>query len=427
MILIKAAPAYGCKYGLMNTSASTTEPGLRRALGLPLITLYGLGTTIGGGIYVLIGSVAERAGMGALVSFVIAPLLIGFTALSYAELSSRFPVSAGSAIYVSRGFGRPKLGLIVGCLLIFAAVVTAAVLARGFAAYFHVLVDVPSWFAVVGVVTLIGLLAAWGIGQSVVAASVITVVEVCGLLLVLWAGRASFGELPDRWSELMPGVDLVAWAGVFSGAVLAFFAFIGFEDMVNVAEEVKDADRSLPLAILITLVLTTLLYLAVAYVSLTGVPLNILQSSEAPLTLVAARHSDGLARTVALIGTVAVLNGALIQIIMAARVLYGMARQGWIHASLGSVDVRTRTPLVATALVTLAVIILALSFAIGTLAQATSLTVLVVGTLVNAALLRIKLGQRHSHSGLIDVPRIVPLLGMISNAAFAIVVLLNFF
>jgi amino acid transporter len=195
--------------------------------------------------------------------------------------------------------------------------------------------------------------------------------------------------------------------------------------MVNVAEEVKDAEKALPLAILVTLVLTSVLYLAVAYVTLSGVPLSVLVISEAPLTLVAARHSDQLARIIALIGTVAVLNGALIQIIMASRVLYGMARQGWIHAWLGHVHIRTQTPVLATSVVTLGVIILALSFPIGVLAETTSLIVLTIGALVNAALLRMKLRREH-RGGRIEVPKIVPFLGLISNAAFAVVVVLNF-
>lgn len=421
MIRIKVPSVLHHLNGGMTTHSA---PVLRRSLGLSLITLYGLGTTIGGGIYVLIGSVAQRAGMNALLSFVVAGVLVGFTAMSYAELASRFPVSAGSAVYVSRGFGRPWLGLLVGCLVIFAAVVTAAVLSRGFAAYFLVLVEVPRSAAIIGTIVLIGLLAAWGIGQSVIAASAITIVEIAGLLVVLWAGRDSFVEFPDRWHELWPGFDLTAWIAVLQGAVLAFFAFIGFEDMVNVAEEVKDAERSLPAAIVITLVVTTLLYLAVAYVTLTGVPLSILSLSEAPLTLVAARHSAELAGAIAVIGTVSVLNGALIQIIMASRVIYGMARQGWIHAWLGRVHARTQTPIVATSLVTLAIIVLALSFPIGILAGTTSLIVLTMGTLVNGALLRMKLAGADRH-GRIRVPLLVPVIGMVSNGLFAIIVLVE--
>jgi amino acid transporter len=390
-----------------------------------MITLYGLGTTIGGGIYVLIGSVAARAGLNAVFSFVIAAFLIGFTALSYAELTARFPVSAGSAVFVSRGFGRKRLGMIVGFLVVIAATITASVLARGFAGYFHVLFDVPSWISILCVLSIIGLLAAWGIGQSVVAASIITVLEVSGLCIVLWAGQDAFHAFPDRWQEFVPTRDWAAWSGIFGGTIIAFFAFIGFEDMVNVAEEVKDAEKALPQAIIITLVLTTLLYIAVTYVTVANVPLDILQNSEAPLALVAARHSDRLAELLAFIGAFAVLNGALIQIIMASRVLYGMSRQGWIHARLGRVHGRTQTPVPATAVVTLAIAILALSFPIGILAKLTSLMVLTTGTLVNGALLRMKL-DKGSGGAHLTMPKLIPFLGMISNAALALLIIADF-
>ena len=404
---------------------SQNSPALRRTLSLPLILLYGLGTTIGGGIYVLIGSVAARAGLNGLISFMIAAFLIGFTALSYAELTSRFPVSAGSAVFVSRGFGHKRLGLLVGCLVVAAAVITASVLARGFAGYFHILFEVPNWISILCVLTIVGLLAAWGIGESVMAASLVTVLEVAGLLIVLWAGQNAFLEFPQRWHEFVPTWDWAAWSGIIGGTIIAFFAFIGFEDMVNVAEEVKNPETTLPLAIIATLVLTTLLYLAVAYVTLASVPLEQLQGSEAPLALVAAGHSDRLAELLAFIGTFAVLNGALIQIIMASRVLYGMSRQGWIHARLGRVHGRTQTPLLATAMVTLTIMILALSFPIGVLAQLTSLMVLLTGALVNGALLRLKFQKAHAGKGL-SMPKFVPLLGTISNVSLALLIIVDF-
>lgn len=398
---------------------------LRRSLSPAAILLYGLGTTIGGGIYVLIGGVAARAGMNAMISFVIAAFLIGFTALSYAELTSRFPVSAGSAVFVSRGFGRKGLGVVVGCLVVTAAIISASVLARGFAGYFHVLFDVPNWISILSVLAIIGLLAVWGIGESVLAASIITVLEVSGLLIVLWAGQEAFHQFPDRWHEFVPTWDWAAWSGILGGTIIAFFAFIGFEDMVNVAEEVKNAETVLPQAIIATLVLTTLLYLAVAYVTLASVPLGQLAGNEAPLALVAAGHSDRLAELLAFIGTFAVLNGALIQIIMAARVIYGMSRQGWIHARLGLVNGRTQTPVPATVIVTLAIAVLALSFPIGVLAQLTSLMVLTTGTLVNGALLRIKFQKRQTGDGL-SMPKIIPFLGMMSNASLALLIIADF-
>jgi APA family basic amino acid/polyamine antiporter len=403
------------------TGSIKTTPVLRRTLGFSLLTLYGLGTTIGGGIYVLIGGVAERAGLFAPVSFIIAAFLIGFTALSYAELSSRFPVSAGSAVFVSQGFGRKRMGLVVGVLVVMAAIITAAALARGFAGYFSILFDIPSWISILSILSIIGLLAAWGIGESVIAASVVTVLEVTGLLIVLWAGSDAFLDFPDRWRDLVPSADWAAWTGILGGTVVAFFAFIGFEDMVNVAEEVKDAERVVPRAIVVTLIATTLLYLAVTYVTLAAVPLDVLSRSEAPLALVAAAHSTRLAELLAFIGTFAVLNGALIQIIMASRVLYGMSRQGWIHPHLGRVHGRTQTPLPATAAVTLAIAVLALAFPIAMLAKLTSLMVLITGALVNGALLRMKRGPRGD--GAIHFPRAIPLVGMISNAGLAVLIL----
>jgi APA family basic amino acid/polyamine antiporter len=402
------------------TGSTTPAPALRRTLGLPLLTLYGLGTTIGGGIYVLIGSVAERAGLFALVSFMIAAVLIGFTALSYAELSSRFPVSGGSAVFVSRGFGRERLGLVVGILVVIAAIITASVLARGFASYLQVLLDVPTWISILCVLVVIGLLAAWGIGESVVAASIVTILEIAGLMIVIWAGSDAFSDFPYRWDAFVPPPNWHAWAGIMGGTIIAFFAFIGFEDMVNVAEEVKDAERVLPCAIVVTLTLTTVLYLAVAYVTLATVPLDVLSRSEAPLSLVAGEHSHRLAELLAFIGTLAVLNGALIQIIMAARVLYGMSRQGWIHNRLGRVYARTQTPLAATALVTVAIALLALSFPVDILATLTSLMVLLIGALVNGALLHMKMTAKITDG--IRLPKVVPLIGMVSNACFAILI-----
>jgi amino acid transporter len=219
----------------------------------------------------------------------------------------------------------------------------------------------------------------------------------------------------------MPPSDWAAWSSILGGTIIAFFAFIGFEDMVNVAEEVKDAERVVPRAIIVTLILTTLLYLSVTYVTIASVPLNILSGSDAPLALVAARHSERLTELLAFIGSFAVLNGALIQIIMASRVLYGMSRQGWIHPGLGQVHGRTQTPLPATAMVTLAIALLALIFPIGMLAKFASLMVLMTGTLVNGALLNMKL--RTKMTGGTRLPKTIPLVGMISNAALAILIL----
>jgi len=406
---------------------------LKRALNLPLITLYGLGTTIGGGIYVLVGKVAERAGMMAPISFVAAALLSAFTALTFAELSSRFPKSAGEAVYVQEAFNYKQLALFVGILVILNGCVSAAALANGFVGYLQTFLPIPGWTAIVAISIVLGLLAAWGIGQSVSAAAIITLIEIAGLLLIIWVARDEFATVSVRSHELMPGLDGAVWLGILSGSFLAFYAFIGFEDMVNVAEEIKDVEKTLPRAIIITLALTTLIYFLVALIAVLSISPLELGQQKAPLSYIYQIKSGSDPALISLIGIFAILNGGLIQMIMASRVLYGMSRQSltpkWL-SFMGDISPRTQTPIKATASVVLLVSFLALSFDIEGLAETTSLMILIIATLVNAALLRLKLGDRYRESDRppltgITVPLWVPLCGLIVSFSFALMIAIS--
>ena len=406
-------------------SALPTTPTLKRSLNLPLLTLYGLGTTVGGGIYVLVGHVAGRAGLYAPISFLLAAALIAFTALSFAELAVRFPKSAGEAVYVKEGWRRRDLAALVGWLVIINGLVSSGALADGFVGYLQTIAGVPNWLAIVSVVILLGLIASWGIGESVLVAAVITVIEICGLLIVVWVSREVFGTLPVRIPELLPPWQGGAWLGILAGSFLAFYAFIGFEDMVNVAEEVRDVRRNLPLAIILTIVLTTLLYLAVATAGVLAVPVEELAKSDAPLALIYSRQSGNSGTLISLISIVAVLNGALIQMIMASRVLYGMAREGWAPKIFESIAARTRTPVIATAVIAGGVAILALLFDVDVLAQFTSLGLSLVAILVNGALVKIKRSGHHPARGL-TVPFWVPVGGVFVSGIFALLLIWDF-
>ena len=238
------------------------QSGLRRALSLPLVTLYGLGVTIGAGIYVLIGATAGRAGIHAPFAFFIAALVMAPTAATFAELTSRMPVSAGEAAYVRHAFGTRALALLVGLLVVTAGVVSASAVAIGAAGYIGVFVDLPPNIVIAGVILTMGLAAAWGIVESVSVAAILTLIEIAGLVLIIGAGLIHDPSLVARTMEVVPlTADPEIWAGIFAAGLLAFFAFIGFEDMVNIAEEAKDPLKTLPLAILLTLVVSTLLYL----------------------------------------------------------------------------------------------------------------------------------------------------------------------
>jgi amino acid transporter len=278
-----------------------------------MITLYGVGTTIGAGIYVLVGKVAGAAGLLAPLSFGLAALLAGFSALSFAELSARFPRSAGEAVYVNEGLRNRRLGTVVGLLVVLTGIISSAAIAIGAAGYLNTLVTVPSEPVVVGIIIALGAIAAWGIREAVTIAVVLTLIEIAGLLLIVWVGRDAFAAIPETLAAQPPEFDLAVLLGVGSGVILAFFAFIGFEDMVNVAEEIRDVRRTLPRAIILTLVITTVIYLVVALVAAFSLPIEQVAASEAPLALIYTEATGKRPIPISLISLVAVVNGALIQ------------------------------------------------------------------------------------------------------------------
>jgi len=402
----------------MTESPQPAAP-LRRALSLPMMVLYGVGTTVGAGIYVLVGKVAGAAGLLAPVSFVLAAILAAFSALSFAELSSRFPRSAGEALYVSEGLGARRLGTIVGLLVVLSGIVSSATISIGAAGYLNTLVVAPDTPVIVGIILLLGAIAAWGIREAVTVAALLTLIEIAGLLLIVWVGRDAFAAIPETLSAHPPALDIAVLGGVASGVIFAFFAFIGFEDMVNVAEEVRDARRNLPRAIILTLVITTVIYLVVSLVATFSLPVAHVAASEAPLALIYTEATGRSPWPISLIGLVAVVNGALIQIIMGSRVLYGLAQQGQFFPAFAAVNRHTRTPITATVAVAGTVLLFALALPLENLARLTSLLVLAVFAIVNLALVALKTRQP-APTETITFPIWVPIVGFIVSATFVL-------
>ena len=252
----------------MMTKAKPAQPdcnrtgALKRRLTLPLLTLYGLGVTVGAGIYVLVGITAAKAGFFAPVSFLLAAMVVAFTGFSYSELGTRYPVSAGEAAYVRNGLKSSVLALVVGLMVATSGVVSSAVISIGAAAYIGQLVPLSHTTLMVLVIVSLGLVAAWGILESVVVAAVFTVIEIAGLLFVIWYGFTIKPDLLSEIGRLVPPLEPGAWTGIASAGLLAFFAFVGFEDIANVAEEVKNPQVNLPLAVILTLLIATILYMA---------------------------------------------------------------------------------------------------------------------------------------------------------------------
>lgn len=400
------------------TMQVNAEGGLRRRLNLTLLILYGLGTILGAGIYVLIGKVAGYAGMLTPLAFIIAAVLAGLTAFSYAELASRYPRSAGVALYVYEGFRNHTLARIIGLLIVAVGVTSTAALMNGLLGYLGEFIEVQRHLTIVLLVALLALIVIWGIKESVLIAGAMTVLEVFGLLMIVWVARDSWSTLPVKFPEMIAVGDVSAASGVLLGAFVAFYAYIGFEDMVNVAEEVKQPQKNLPRGVIVALVLTTTFYVIVAVSSVLSVAPSILAGSDAPLALIYQQKTGMSPLLISAISIISILNGAIIQMIMASRLLYGMSRYKWLPGFLANVHPRTATPINASLVVAGIVLVLALSLPLLSLAKLTSFFTLIIFSLVNLALWRIK--TRNSTKAPINIPTIVPILGFAFCLAFVL-------
>lgn len=400
----------------MPSSPQAVATTLKRRLGLPLLVLYGTGITIGAGIYVLIGAVAGHAGAYAPWSFLLAAAIMALTVASYIELSTRFPVSAGEAAYVKVAFGSRPLSILVGFLTIGIATVSSAAVALGAAGYIQQFLDWPRDLIIVAVIVLLGAVAAWGILESVVLASLFTLIEVSGLVAIIALGVSSDVPIVAALANVPP-LDVSALSGIAFGSLLAFFAFIGFEDLANVVEEAKRPRRDIPRAMILTLLISTALYVLVAAVAVSTVSIEQLALSPAPLSLVFRAVAEVNPRMISLIAIVATLNTILAQMTMASRVLYGLARDGDLPNVLARVHPVTGTPVVATVLIVVCVIPLALSVPFAWLAEGTSVATLVVFAFVNIALLRLRYRGVPLAESHVSVPVWVPALGVVACLA----------
>ena len=395
----------------MPEAQSQSTSGLRRRLGLPLLVLYGVGITIGAGIYVLIGAVAGRSGIHSHWAFVIAAVVMALTVASYAEMATRYPVSAGEAAYVRAAFHSRTLSTATGLLSLVTGVVAAAAVTLGGVGYVRQVMALPPAYLAVAIILILGVVAAWGILESVVLAGLFTLIETGGLVLLIAAAvHADISFAPMLLS--VPPISAPVLSGIAFSSLLAFFAFVGFEDLANIVEEAKLPHRDIPLAMLLTLLITSVLYVLVAAVAVSAVAPAELAASAAPLSLVFRKVAGISPSTFNAIAVVATLNTILAQMTMASRVVYGMARQGDLPNILGRVDARTGTPLIATALVMAMVMVLALAFPLERLAEGTSIATLATFALVNLSLLRIKARGIVSDAPHIRVGAWVPALGL---------------
>ena len=396
-----------------------SEVTLKRSISLPMIVLYGLGTIVGGGVYALTGKVAGVSGLLAPLAFFVAALLAAFSAFSLAELSSRFPKAAGEAVFVKEGLRNPLLATIVGLLVIASGIISTSALSHAFAEQFGTLFSASHLIILILFICGIGLIAAIGVNISVGTAVIITLIEVGGLVAVIWTGWHQIPTLKYEWYVSGSDLSFVTISAIGAGAVLAFYAFIGFEDMVNMAEEVKSPQRNMPRAIITTMVFAAIIYVAVSLVAISTIPPEQLAKAGAPLKAVYESNTLHDGRFLTWVGMVAILNGALVQVVMAARVFYGLAQQGSLPDIFAKIHPTTQTPLFSTLLVTLIILVVAVTGGLTELARLTSLILLSVFALVNLALLRLKARDPKPH-GVTTVPGFVPLIGFLISAGFVV-------
>jgi APA family basic amino acid/polyamine antiporter len=411
------------------------QPELLRVIGPKLLLLFIVGDILGTGVYALTGTVAGEVGGAAWAPFLLAFLIATITALSYLELVTKYPQAAGAALYTHRAFGIHFFTFLVAFTVMCSGITSASTASNAFAGFLNdgFRLGFTSGgngilLIALGFMTLIALINFRGVGESVKANVVLTIIELSGLLLIIFIGLYAMSQGRADFSEVMifkSADDKSAFMAVTAATSLAFFAMVGFEDSVNMAEEVKDPVKIFPKIMLTGLCITGVIYVLVSITAVALVPVGNLANPDegSALTQVVRAGMPELPfdRIFPFIGMFAVANSALINMLMASRLLYGLARQHVLPHVLGRVHRKRRTPYVAIIFTTLIsygliyfVVTSSSASAVSLLGGTTALMLLVVFTVVNIALLVLRKDKvEHSH---FRSPRYLPWVGMVTCA-----------
>lgn len=312
-------------------------------MGLFQLTMYGVGLTLGAGIYVLIGEAAGFAGNSMWISFGLAAIVAVFAGLSYAELATIFPKAAAEYVFVKNAFKSEFIGFIIGWLTAITSMIVGATVALGFGGYFAKFLDIPITISAILLLGALSLVSFIGIKQSAWMNTIFALVTIAGLGIIIFLGFTLEPTEPVDYFDAPNGMT-----GIILGFVLIFFAFIGFEDMVNVAEEVKKPKKTLPRAIILSILITAIIYILVSLSSVRILNWEELSQSAAPLADLATRGlGSGGGITLSVIALFATASTVLITLVAGARIMYGMAKAGSLPSILGRVYSRTGTPWVA--------------------------------------------------------------------------------
>ena len=398
--------------------AAPPHPPLKRAIGPGLLLFFVVGDILGTGIYALTGSVAAQIGGALWVPFLGAFVVAFLTAFSYLELVGKFPGAGGAALYTHRAFGIQFLTFMVTFTVMCSGVTSAASAAKAFGdTYLREFLTLPLWLVALAFIVGLALINFRGVGESVKANVLLTCIEVTGLAIIIIAGVWAIGGGQgdaSRLVEITPSGEsaLGPWLAITTAISLAFFAMVGFEDSVNMAEETKDPVKIFPRAMLLGMAVAGTIYVIVAIVSSMLLPASVLgEAGSGALLAVLEVSAPGFPlQLFAAIGLLAVINSALINMLMASRLLYGMANERVLPSVFARVHPTRRTPWVSILFSSAIAYILVVSADLSVLGGTTALLLLIVFTIVNIAVLVLRKHKvEHKH---FRAPTWAPVLGV---------------
>lgn len=356
---------------------------LKRHMGLFQLTMYGTGLILGAGIYVLIGEAAGFAGDSVWMAFAMGSVVALFAGFSYAELSSIFPKAAAEYVFIKNAFKNNFFAFLIGWLTAVTSIITAATVALGFGGYFAEFVNMPIVISAIGLLVVLSMVNFVGIRESAWVNTIFTIIAASGLILIIVIGFTFASPEPVNYTENSSG-----FSGIVVAFVLIFFAFIGFEDMANIAEEVKKPKKTLPRAIILSVVIAGILYVLVSLAVVRVVNWEELANSSAPIALVAERglgvEAHILLSSIALF---AIMSTVLITLVAGSRIFYGMAKEKVFPTIIGKVHFKTKTPWVSVIIILITSIIFTLIGNIVIVANITVFTIVITFAAVNLAVI----------------------------------------
>lgn len=363
---------------------------LKRSLGLAECVFYGVGSILGAGIYTLIGKVAGIGGNTTWIAFLIASACAFFTALSYAELSTMFPKAGGEFVYANKAFGK-KTGLFLGIIITLNGIITGSAVAVGFAGYFNDLTGSSFGWIPIAVVAVIFLVNAIGIKQSSWVNIIFTIIEAAGLILVIWCGFSSLGKV-NVLEAPSEGIN-----GIFTASALAFFAFVGFEEIVKLSEETKNPEKNIPRALIITSLIVAAMYVLVSLAAVSAVPFEELGRSKSPLADVV---QTGIGKagiiTISVIALFSTSNTILSNMLGASRILYNMSKETRLLKPFSVISEKRKTPIPALLLILVVMSAFSLIGDIEVVARIASVFIFITFIGVNCCLIALRIKDKRT-------------------------------